>query len=144
MWNIKTFGLAASEEKSFENVDADGRRTLMDGRRMPPYTISSPLGLWLRWAKKKTFKFFPVWFLLKKILYITLSCFRIKMLIYRAFMWFLSCMSSHMYDQHILGLKWLLFPTTLAPPTHKCLLVSLDMVLVDMLKRNQTWILMSW
>ena len=40
--------LTASEEMSFENVD--GRRT-DDGRRMPVYTISSPVSLRLRWAK---------------------------------------------------------------------------------------------
>ena len=39
----------ASEEISFENVD-DGERT--DGRRMPAYTIRSPMSLPLRWATK--------------------------------------------------------------------------------------------
>ena len=32
----------ASEEMSFEKVDDD------DGRRMPAYTISSPMSLWPR------------------------------------------------------------------------------------------------
>ena len=32
----------ASEEMSFENVD-DGRLTTTDGRRMPAYTINSPI-----------------------------------------------------------------------------------------------------
>ena len=36
---MKRIGLTASEDKSFENVD--GRR--MNGRRMPAYTISSPM-----------------------------------------------------------------------------------------------------
>ena len=36
----------ASEEMSFENVDDD------DGQQMPAYTISSPMSLRLRWAKK--------------------------------------------------------------------------------------------
>ena len=32
----------------------DGRRTTDDGRRMPTYTVSSPMSLRLRWAKKTT------------------------------------------------------------------------------------------
>ena len=39
---------SASEEKSFENVAG---RMMQDGRWMPAYTISSPMSLWLRWAK---------------------------------------------------------------------------------------------
>ena len=38
--------LMASEEMLFENVG--------DGRRMPAYTISSPMGLQLMWAKNQT------------------------------------------------------------------------------------------
>ena len=38
---MRRIGPAASEKKSFENVD-DGRTT--DGRRMPLYTKSSPTG----------------------------------------------------------------------------------------------------
>ena len=38
---MKRIGLVASEEKSFENVD-DGR-TDDDGRRIPVYTIISPM-----------------------------------------------------------------------------------------------------
>ena len=44
---LRRISLTASEEM-FENVD--GRR--MDGRQMPVYTISSPMSLWLRLAKK--------------------------------------------------------------------------------------------
>ena len=53
MWNVERIGLTASEEMSFENVDGrmDDERTT-DGRRMPVYTISSPISLRLRWAKK--------------------------------------------------------------------------------------------
>ena len=41
---MKRFGLAASEEKSFENVDNDGRRlTTTHGRPLDHYTISSPV-----------------------------------------------------------------------------------------------------
>ena len=39
----------ASEEMLFENADG---RTDNDGR-MPAYTISSPMSLWLRSAKKE-------------------------------------------------------------------------------------------
>ena len=50
-WNMARSDFMASEKMSFENVDDDdGQRT--DGRRMPAYTISSPLSLRLRWAKK--------------------------------------------------------------------------------------------
>ena len=45
MWNMERIRLTASEEMSFENVDR-GRTT--DGRRMPVYTISSPVSLRLR------------------------------------------------------------------------------------------------
>ena len=45
MWNKERMGFTAAEEKSFENIDG---RT--NGRRMPAYTISSPMSIWLRWA----------------------------------------------------------------------------------------------
>ena len=44
IWNMERICLTASEEMSFENVD--GRMT--DGRRIPVYTISSPVSLRLR------------------------------------------------------------------------------------------------
>ena len=44
MRNMARIGFMASEEMLFENVD-DGRA---DGRRMPAYTISSPMSLRLR------------------------------------------------------------------------------------------------
>ena len=40
MWNMERIHLMASEEMSFENVD--GRTD--DRRRIPVYTISSPIG----------------------------------------------------------------------------------------------------
>ena len=49
----------ASEEMSFENVDGQQ----MNGRRMPAYTISSPMSLRLRWAKnifQRCPKFWPL------------------------------------------------------------------------------------
>ena len=50
----------ASEEMSFENVDGRRRRRRRtDGRRRTTgYTISSPISLRLRWAKKLAFFFF--------------------------------------------------------------------------------------
>ena len=59
MWKIERIGFTASEEKSFENDDGQWR---MDRRRMPAYTISSPMSLRLRWAKKtdKRHKTFPI------------------------------------------------------------------------------------
>ena len=50
MWNLVRIGFMASEEMSLENID----RWRMDGRRMPVYTISSPMSLWIRWAKNRT------------------------------------------------------------------------------------------
>ena len=47
IWNLSLIGPVVSEEKMFENVDG---RT--DGRRSDWYTISSPMGLRLRWANK--------------------------------------------------------------------------------------------
>ena len=47
---------------------------------------------------------------------------------------FFPSVSSHVYNQHVLGLEWLLLPATVGPATHKGFLVGLDMVLVDMLK----------
>ena len=48
IWNLSLIGQLFSEEKMFENVD--GRTP--DGRRSDWYTISSPMSLRLRWAKK--------------------------------------------------------------------------------------------
>ena len=52
-WNMARIGFMASEEMSFENV-GDERLTTMDGRRMPAYTMSSPMSLRLMWAKNVT------------------------------------------------------------------------------------------
>ena len=46
MWNMERIRLTASEDMSFENVE--GRTT--DRRRMPVYTVSSPMSLRLRRA----------------------------------------------------------------------------------------------
>ena len=50
---MSSIGPVVTEEKMFENVD--GRRTDA-GRRSHWYTISSPMSLRLRWAKKVIFK----------------------------------------------------------------------------------------
>ena len=47
MWNMIRIGFMSSEI-SFENVDNN------DGQQMSAYTISSPMSLQLRWAKKLT------------------------------------------------------------------------------------------
>ena len=48
-YEIRLIGPVVSEEKMFKEC---GWRTTMDGWRRPTYPISSPLSLWLRWAKK--------------------------------------------------------------------------------------------
>ena len=42
-------------------------------------------------------------------------------------------MSSHMYNQHVLRLKWLLLARTVPPATHELLLVGRDVVHVYVL-----------
>lgn len=56
---------------------------------------------------------------------------------YRAFVWLLSSVSPHMDHQHVLSLEGLLFPRALIPATHKFLLLPMDVVIVDMLQREQ-------
>ena len=45
-WNLASIGLVVLE-KMFENVD----NTQTNGRQRPTYPISSPMSLWLKWAK---------------------------------------------------------------------------------------------
>ena len=47
---------------------------------------------------------------------------------------FLARVSSHVYDEHVLGLEGFLLPRAVRPLTHERLLVRLDMVHVEMLK----------
>lgn len=54
---------------------------------------------------------------------------------YRAFMRFLPCVSPHVHHQHVLSLEGLLLTRTLIPATHKLLLLTVDVVIVDVLKR---------
>ena len=56
---------------------------------------------------------------------------------YCAFVWLLSCVSAHVDHQHVLGLEGLLLPRTLVPATHKLLLLSVDVVIVNMLQTKQ-------
>ena len=56
VWNMARISFMVSEELSFENADEGQRQTedgpmKTDGWRIPAYTISSPMSLWLRWAK---------------------------------------------------------------------------------------------
>ena len=58
----------------------------------------------------------------------------LKILTHRAFMRFLSSVSSHMNHQHVLSLEWLLLSWTISPLTDETLLVGVDVVIGDMLK----------
>ena len=58
-------------------------------------------------------------------------------LTYRASVWFLPSVPSHMDDQHVLSLEWLLLPRAIFPLTNERLLVSPNVVIVQMLKRNE-------
>lgn len=61
---------------------------------------------------------------------------------YSAFVRFLPSVPPHVNHQHILSLEWLLLTTTLAPATHKRLLIGLDMVLVYMLEEQKAMYLL--
>ena len=50
MWNLTLIGQAVSEEM-FKECRRRRTTTYDDGRRRPTYHISSPVSLWLRWAK---------------------------------------------------------------------------------------------
>lgn len=50
-----------------------------------------------------------------------------------ALVWLLSRVSAHMNHQHVLGFKWPLFPRAFLPVTHKLLLLSVDVLVVDVL-----------
>ena len=51
IWNLASNGLVVSEEKMFENVDIHTYIHTYRQQR-PTYTISSPVSLRIRWAKK--------------------------------------------------------------------------------------------
>lgn len=46
-------------------------------------------------------------------------------------------MPSHVHDQHVLGFEWFLLPTAFHPVTDKTLLVTTDVVLVDVLREKK-------
>lgn len=50
----------------------------------------------------------------------------------------LSRVSAHMNHQHVLGFKWPLFSWAFLPVTHKLLLLSMDVLIVDVLWGNET------
>ena len=50
VWNLTLIGPMVSEEKMFKEC---GQWT-EDGQRRPTYPISSPVSLWLRWAKNRS------------------------------------------------------------------------------------------
>ena len=55
---------------------------------------------------------------------------------YCAFMRLLPCVTPHVDHQHVLRLEGLLLPRTLLPATHKLLLLTVDVVVVDVLRRQ--------
>lgn len=57
--------------------------------------------------------------------------------IYRALVGFFSSVPSHVDHQHVLGLEGLLLSGTILPSAHKLLLLSVDVVVVDVLERQE-------
>lgn len=54
-----------------------------------------------------------------------------------ALVWLLSCVSAHMNNQHILGFERPLFSRALLPVTYKLLLLSVDVLIVNVLQIKQ-------
>lgn len=52
---------------------------------------------------------------------------------HRALVWFLPCVSAHVNHQHVLSFEGLLLPRTVLPAAHKLLLLSVDVVIIDVL-----------
>ena len=55
---------------------------------------------------------------------------------YGALVRLLPGVSAHVDHQHVLGLEGLLLPGTLVPAAHKLLLLPVDVVVVDVLERD--------
>ena len=53
----------------------------------------------------------------------------------RAFVWFFTGVSAHVHNQHVLRLEGFFFPRALLPPTDERLLVRLDVILVQVLRK---------
>lgn len=54
---------------------------------------------------------------------------------YSAFMWLLSSVTTHVYDQHVLGFKGLLFSGAAIPITSEVLAILFDVIAVDMFNK---------
>lgn len=59
---------------------------------------------------------------------------------HRALVWFLPRVPAHVYHQHVLSFEGLLLPRTVVPAAHELLLLSVDVVIIDVLwdARTQT------
>lgn len=57
---------------------------------------------------------------------------------HRALVWFLPCVSAHVNHQHVLSFEGLLLPRTVVPAAHKLLLLSVDVVIIDVLWDTHT------
>lgn len=57
---------------------------------------------------------------------------------HRALVWFLPCVSAHVNHQHVLSFEGLLLPRTVLPAAHKLLLLSVDVVIIDVLWDTHT------
>lgn len=57
---------------------------------------------------------------------------------HRALVWFLPRVSAHVNHQHVLSFEGLLLPRTVVPAAHKLLLLSVDVVIIDVLWDAQT------
>lgn len=55
---------------------------------------------------------------------------------YRTLVWFFPSMPPHVDHQHVLRLKGFLFSRAFLPPTHKLLLLPVDVVIVDVLENK--------
>lgn len=55
-----------------------------------------------------------------------------------ALVWLLSCVSTHMNHKHVLGFERTLFSGALLPVTHKLLLFSMDVFIIDVLLSKQS------
>lgn len=59
----------------------------------------------------------------------------LDILTYSTFMGLLSSMTAHVYNQHILSLKGLLFSSAAIPVTSEVLAIFFDVITVDMLDK---------
>lgn len=56
---------------------------------------------------------------------------------YSALVWFLSGVSSHMHNQHVLRFKRFLSSRTSFPSAHKRFFVSMDVIIVNVLQETR-------